>query len=191
MRSLEQSIRKNAIISGLMLGIYFLALTIFIFYFTTSLVTSIPVVVYGPMILGSVISLTLVIFFCLRLRKKIGGLWNFRQASTGIFIMFFFAALVIFVGRNLIFNGLIEPNARQKTEAVILRTGIDQLKESGASQARITAKIAEIKSQFYPKNGIPPAQIIIGQALNIVWLAVLALVAAAIFKKNPASSVVK
>jgi hypothetical protein len=86
--NVDKQLRKDAIIKGLMLGFTVLALSIFSFYFITALTKTMSFIVAGPYIFAVVLPITATALFCFSMRKKIGGYWTFRQAVTGIFLMF-------------------------------------------------------------------------------------------------------
>ncbi len=78
MENLDQQIRKKSFASGLVLGVITLVLAIFAFYFMTMMTTSFWLVVFSPVIFSILVPIAVVIFFCIDLRKKIGGYWVFK-----------------------------------------------------------------------------------------------------------------
>jgi len=185
MENLNQQIRKNAITSGLILGLITLVLGIFSFYFITGMTTSFAMIIGAPIIFSIIIPIVMVILFCIDMRKKIGGYWIFKQAVTGIFIMFLVAYAVQTVGMNFIFAKVIEPNMVQKTQDAMTNATTAMLEKTGADQATIDSKIADVQKQFDSQKNVSIAKTIEGIAISIILMFVVALIFAAIFKKDP------
>jgi len=183
MENLEQKIRKDSLISGLLLGVILLVLSIFSFYFITTMASGMMTLV-GPLLFSIIIPILLVIFFCIDVRKKIGGYWSFKQATTGIFIMLFAAYIVQTIGRDLIFGKLVEPQMVEKTQAAVMKSTTDMLEKSGASQESIDKKTADIQQQFQSQMNPTVGKIIQGYAITIIFIFVFALIFGAIFKKE-------
>ena len=109
MENLDKQIKKQSIYFGLVLGVISLALSILTFYLIISSTSSLIFIIAGPILLSFIIPIVLVVLLCLDFRKKIGGFWVFKQAVTGIFIMFFIAFAIQTIGKDLIFAKFIEP----------------------------------------------------------------------------------
>ena len=149
MEALQQKIRKHSINSGLLLGLAVFILSVSSFYFSTaSTVSSTWLIICVRALFGAIIPITLLVFFCLGVRKKIGGYWNYKQAAIGIFIMLFTAYALFFIGQNIIFAKVIEPDSVQKNEAAAIRISVDLLKKGGASQETIDTQIIGLKKQL-------------------------------------------
>jgi hypothetical protein len=184
METLEQKIRKASLNSGLILGLIFLVLGICTFYLITSL-TSMWAILVVPICFSIIIPIVLVVLFCMDIRKKIGGFWTFKQAATGIFIMFFAAYIVQSVGRDLIFAKFIEPNMVEKTQQATINATTAMLEKSGAEQSQIDTKIATIQKQFDDQKNITVGKQIQSIGISIIFIFVCALIFGAIFKKDP------
>src|ERR1700733_7050051 len=107
---LEQRIKGIFLKYGIALGFILLALGIFSYYLITRVTTSPVLFVAIPIFFSLFIPIFLTVFFCFNGRKKLGGYWTFKQATTGIFIMFLVAYLIQFIGKDIVFNKFIEPN---------------------------------------------------------------------------------
>jgi hypothetical protein len=182
METLEQKIRKNAVTSGLIFGAIFLVLGIFLFYFLTSMTTNFwMLTIVGPIGITFLIPLAISIWLCFDLRKKIGGYWNFRQATTGIFIMFFVSYLLSTVG-NLAFGTFIEPDQMSKMKTVYATATQDYMKKQGVDQEKIDKQIESMESKFEDNKAI--GKIAKGFGIAIIIDFVIALIFAAFFKKE-------
>jgi len=184
MDNLEQSIKKNFIRLGLWLGLGLLALNIFSFYFITEISKSPVMFVAAPLIYSFIVPIILVIVLCFYGRKKIGGYWSFKQATTGIFIMFLIAYVMLTVGRDFIFARLIEPHMIEKTEKAFLNASAIIRKQPGANQKQLDVTEADVKRNFEEQKNVTVGKVVQGIALSIIFIFVLALIFGALFKRD-------
>lgn len=183
METLEQKIRKAGAINGLIFGIIFLVLGIFLFYLVTSMTTNFWVItIVGPIGITFLIPIAVAIWLCFDLRKKIGGFWNFRQATTGIFIMFFVCYLVSTIG-NLGFSTLIEPEMTTKMKNVYTNATVQMMTKQGVEQEKIDKQVADMDSKFEDPRS--PGKMAKGLGISIILDFVFALIFAAFFKREP------
>ncbi|MBD1392331.1 DUF4199 domain-containing protein [Mucilaginibacter glaciei] len=180
----DQQIRKQALTKGLLLGIIMSVLSIFSFYYITSMVTSLLLITVGPFIISAVLPLVVAILFSFDLRKAIGGFWNFKQAVTGIFIMFFAAYLIQYLLVSLLFAKVIEPQMVEKTKTAMTTAVSGMLEKSNASQNDIDAKMEDIQKQFDAQKDPTVAKQFQSFAISILFVFVVALIFAAFFKKE-------
>ena len=146
--NVDRKLRIDAIIKGFILGLIMTAFSIFSFYFITALTEKMDLIVAGPYIFSIILPIVVTVLFALNMRKKIGGFWTFRQAVTGIFMMFLISYAIVSIGRDLIFGKLIEPNMAQKTEVVMIKVRSQALKSSGASDKEINNQLVELRKEF-------------------------------------------
>jgi len=184
MDDLQKVIRKNSLISGLYLGMVLLVLSIFSFYFITGLVSSQLLIIIVPIFLSVIFPILIVIFLIMNLRKKIGGYWDFKKAVRGIFIMFLLSYGIQFLGKDLIFAKLIEPNMALKTKEAMKSATISMLKKTGASQAQIDEKSSSIEKDFNNQHEVTIGNYIQSLGVTIIFIFVFALIFAALFKKD-------
>jgi hypothetical protein len=186
MSQLENTIRKAAAIRGIFLGLVLLAFSIASYYvliYTTQ--TALQVIITQVVIFSFVIPLIVALIFSFNLRKGVGGYWTFRQAVTGIFIMFVVNYAIQIIGKDLVFAKYIEPDMVQKSEIVMMNTTTESLKKSGKSQSEITQKKAEIQKQLDKEKNTTPIGFIQGYIFTVILLFIPALIFAALLKKNP------
>ena len=181
----DKQLRKDAIIKGIILGAIVLTLSIFSFYFITGLTKNMSLIVGGPYIFSVILPVTITTLFCMNMRKKIGGYWTFRQAVTGIFIMFLISYAILTIGRDLVFAKFIKPDMVQKTEAVMLNVRYQSLKMSGASDKEIKSQEDELRKEIELQKNPGVMPIVQNYMINMIMLFVLAIIFAAIFKKEP------
>src|SRR4051794_29071294 len=117
---ISRDLKKYSLRNGLILGLILLAFNIISFYLITTVLKS-PLGVIGvPYLFSIILPIPFAIVSCYNLRVLMGASWDFRIATSGIFIMFLTAYLVIFIGRDLIFAKAIEPQMNKKIENVLL-----------------------------------------------------------------------
>lgn len=181
--NVNKQLKINAVIKGVILGAVLLASSIFSYYLITALTKSSWLIITGPYLFSIIIPIIIIAFFCIDMRKKLGGYWGFKQSVTAIFIMFMVCYGILTIGRDLIFARLIEPDMAQKTQAVMLNVRAEQLKISGANQTEINKQLTELKKEFAVTPGA--FSIVQDYLTNIIFLFAIAVVFAAIFKKEP------
>lgn len=183
MENLDQAIKKNGATTGLILGAISLVLGILNFYYMTAIATSFWAMILGPIVISMIIPLVLAILFSKDLRKKIGGFWNFKQATTGLFIMFFVSYLVSFAG-NLVFTKVVEPNSIDKLKTAMVTATTNMMEKSGASQEKIDESIARTEKSFDDQKDQSAGKIFKGVAIAVIVCFVFALIFAAFLKKE-------
>ena len=175
-----ENLNKQAINNGVILGLLSLAVQIIIYYAFPSVIGSITFSI-GL----SLFSLALYIFFTLDLRKKIGGLWTFKDALKGIFVMSLIGNLISTVS-NFIFFKFIETGAYDKLAPIVEEQAIANLEKFGVTDQDAIDKgveqaLAQIKSVYQPD--LKSFFITLGTVVLVGFI--LSLIFAAIFKKNP------
>lgn len=185
MSQLENTIRRAAAIRGLFLGAILLTLSIISYYLLIYNTENASLILISPVIFSVVIPIIIVLIFCFNLRKQIGGYWTFRQAVTGIFIMFLVNYFIQVVGKDVVFAKFVEPDMIPKTEAAMMKGTEAMLKKTGASPAAIAQKKAEIQKKLDEQKDISIGAIIQGYVITLLLLFVLALIFAALLRKDP------
>ena len=180
--NIEQKIRNVFIRYGLVFGAIYLALDIISYYFITRFTTSAALFVAGPIIFRLLVPIVLTAFFCFNGRKKIGGYWTLKQATTGVFIMFLITFLMQLIGRDIIFNKYIEPDSILKTQIAALNARTKNLKDRGYNQKMIDQNLAEMKADLNPQKTNSTANDVLSMFISIIFVFVFALIFGALFK---------
>jgi hypothetical protein len=184
-KSIDSQIKRQGFEKGIGLGVIMLALGIFTFYFITSMTDSMWLIVFTPVITSIILPLFIAVFFSLNLRKAIGGFWDFKQAVTGIFIMFLTCYVLSSIGRDVLFAKLVEPQMTEKMATAIVNSTTKMLEKANTEQTVIDEKIADIEKKFDEQKSPTWGNIIQGIVISIIMIFVLSLIFAAIFKKDP------
>ena len=180
---ISRDLKKYSLIYGLFLGLILLSFNIISFYLIITIVKS-PIGVIGvPYLFSIILPIPCAIIVCYRLRAKMLVNWDFRIATSGIFIMFLVAYFTIFIGRDQIFARVIEPNMSGKIENVLLNVTPVALKKSGATDKQVADKQKEIRDQFAQQNNTTIGQQIQSHVISIIFIFILALIFGALFKK--------
>jgi hypothetical protein len=180
---ISKDLKKYSIINGLVLGAALLAFNIISFYLITTIIKS-PLGVIGvPYLLNLILPIPCAIIVVYKLRVQMKWEWNFRIATSGIFIMFLASYIVINIGRDLIFAHLVEPNMGQKIEQTLLEATPVALKKANATDKQIADKEKEISEQFKAQSKVTVGQQIESHVIYIILLFVVALVFGALFQK--------
>nr|WP_294949778.1 DUF4199 domain-containing protein [uncultured Mucilaginibacter sp.] len=180
----DKQLKKQSLNKGLVLGLIMGVLGILSFYFMTGMASSMLAIIAGPVVLSIIIPIVLAALFSGDLRKTIGGFWNFKQAVTGIFIMFFTAYVVSYLISSVLFAKLIEPNMVDKTEAAMVNVMTNMLEKTSADQAAIDKSLDDVHKKFEEQKNITVGKQIQSFAVGVIFVFVFALIFAAIYKKE-------
>ena len=180
---ISRDLKKHSLINGLILGLVLLSFNIISFYLITTVVKSPLGVIAVPYLFSIILPIPCAIILCYKLRLQMKWEWDFRIATSGIFIMFLAAYLIVFIGRDQIFARVIEPQMSTKIENVLLDATPVALKKSGATAQQIAEKQKLIKDQFETQNKVTVGQEIESQLISIIFIFVIALIFGALFKK--------
>lgn len=182
MDNIERRIKINGVKSGIILGVIITALGIISFYFITATPSAVMFVA-GPIIFAVFLPIFVVTFLCFKGRKDVGGYWTFKQATTGIFIMFLVAYALQYIGKGIIFDKFVEPNNAAKVETAAVNAKTANLKERGNDQKSIDKAIEELKKDFVqPTPTI--GSTIQGIIISVILIFVLAIIFGALFKRD-------
>lgn len=183
--TIEQTIKNLFLKYGVFLGVILLALSIFSYYFITRITTSPALFVAAPILFSLFIPIIITVLFCFNGRKQMGGYWTFKQATTGIFIMFLVAFLIQFIGRDLIFNKLIEPDSIVKTQMAAINAKALIARQKGEDQKSVEKDTAEMKKDFAAQQTTSVIGTITGFVISVLFVFLFALIFGSLFKKDP------
>ena len=130
-----------------------------------------------------VVAIALAIYFCIDMRKKVGGFWSFKEALGSIFLMFFVQALIV-LAFTIVFGKFIEPAYPEKMKEIASASAQQLMEGMGLDQDKIDDAMADsdvrFEKQFNP--GLTDVLITIGTTAIMYFIG--ALIFAAIFKKE-------
>jgi hypothetical protein len=185
MNDIEKKIKVTGAKQGLLLGVVIMILSIFYFYFVTEMARSAVLLAAGSVFFYLFLPVFIIVFLCFKLRAAIGGYWTFKQATTGIFIMFLSAYFIYLAGMNLVFYKFVEPDYLHKAQVAATNVQTRYMKEKGADQKSIDAKIAETTTEIKQQKDATFGDAVRSVLMYILFIFVFSLLFASLFKKNP------
>ena len=180
-KSLKE-IRQDALQNGLILGGVLLVLDI-LALFILARSQSILMVSISYLFGYLIIPLTAAIILIKRLRKKIGGFWNFRQATSGIFIMFLSAYLISSAG-SFVFIKYIHPQITLDAKNNFVNVLSGFLNRMNTEPEKIDDIAEKIEQQFEAIAHTSFSSVVSNLLSSIIILFITALIFAAIFKRE-------
>lgn len=179
----DKELKAEASKNGVALGIIVWVLSLVFSYVMLSSSSFWIVVLVMPTLISFVIPVTVSIFLSLDLRKKIGGYWDLRKATSGIFIMFL-VAFILNTGLQTFFVKVIEPNWSEKVITSVTIATEDMMVKQGVDESEINKKVTDLKKGFEQKNSISIGKTVQGYLINLLFLFVFAFFYGLIFKRN-------
>lgn len=128
------------------------------------------------------LTLAIIIYFVIRLRKDNGGYWSFKTALQHIFI-FFAVSIVISTFGSRVFNAAV-PQIQEEMINNSLNLTIESMESFGADDEAIDEAVANIEKERDKLGQITIGQTIRGMFVSFLLYFVFALILAAIFKKE-------
>lgn len=171
-------LKKIATINGFILGAINMAILLLVFYLVPNLIVS-----FVFMIIQVLFGLGLVIYFCLDMRKKMGGYWSFREALTGIFILLFKSAMIVFFF-TLIFGKFIDHSYPVKMKDIAIAKSTEMMGKWGVDQDEMDESVTELNVSLEKQFNPSIADICKSVCIMAIVYFIGALILAAIFKKE-------
>lgn len=178
-----ENLKPEAAKNGIGFGLIALILGVISSYVLVS-TTSLAMIFISPIVISIIIPIIIAIFFAKDLRKKIGGYWNLRQATSGMFIMFL-VSYVISVGGNFLFNKVIEKDMTSRIQTSVVNASLQLMKNQGASEEQVDKKESEMNAEFEKKTNGTFMQTVQGHLIGVIIIFVVSLIFGAAFRKDP------
>ena len=185
METLDREIRIKSVIRGLVLGVVAIISSIGAYYMITGLKPTAAIFIFLPTIISVLLPITIIVLLLFNLRKAIGGYWTFKQATSGIFVMFLTGFLLHTICYDWVFAKVIEPNMLQKTEVAAIAAKSFLMAGQHQSPKKIEQSIAETKKEFVQQKQITVGAILQGIIFYIIFIFIFSLIFASMFKKDP------
>jgi len=172
------NIKNEALKNGLIWGAVNIVLFLVVWYVAPGLMSS-----YWYAAITILIGIAFAVFFCIDMRKKVGGYWTFGQALWPIFVTFVLAMGLVFVF-NIVFGKYIDPSYPEKMKEMVLTKSEATMKSFGLSDEEIGKAMEKthenLEQQFTPSF----AQAVVGFGISAVMYFIGALIFALIFKRS-------
>lgn len=178
---INNDVKKKAIIYGLILGVISFILSILSLYLSKS-ATALMLSSVINVIVNYVVFLAIAVYFVLQLRKSIGGYWDFSTALKNIFIMFAVTATIGLIGIN-IFN-MVYPSLQFEAIENTQNLTIEMMEANNIPDEQIDTTLKMLDDQKEALGSLSIGQVLKGLAISLLLYFVLALIFAAIFKKE-------
>lgn len=178
----EAVVRKEGARSGISLGIIITVIAIIGLYVAVSL-SSFWMITVVPILISVLLPLIIVVFFVIALRKKVGGYWSFKQALVGTFVMFLVAHIISTVV-SLGFQTFVEPDIQERMIRNMSNATVEFMESQGVSDDQIDAATAGFDESLQKMNEGGIGTHIQGFFITLIVLFVIALIFAAIFKRE-------
>lgn len=174
-------LKRKAITYGVVLGIISIVLGLASLVITKN-GTSLYTTVFIAFALNFVVYIAFACYFILQLRKGIGGYWDFRTALRNTFIMLATSAVLATVG-TMVFN-VLYPAMQEESIRNMMNMSIEVMESAGLPDDQIDASIQQFEEELAAVGNLSIGQTIKGLAISLILYFVLALILAAIFKKE-------
>jgi hypothetical protein len=174
----EVNIRSLAIKNGLIWGAISVVVFLAMYYISVDMMAS-----YFGTTISLLISLGLAIFFCLDMRKQIGGYWSFKEALLNIFIMFLISVAISYAF-TILFGKYIEPGYPVAMKEKIMAKTESVFKSVGIDDSKLSEQMDELSENLDKQLNPTFAQAVRGFGITAIMYFIGALIFAAIFKKE-------
>ena len=178
----QREMQKKAALSGLLFGVILLCIGIPALYVIAQ-ASSMAVVIGSPVLLSFIVPILLAVFFCISLRKQVGGYWSFREATGGIFVLFITAYLLYSAGSH-VHTHYIDKKIAQEVKENVLNVTTTFASKQNIPAEELDEKIDEMKENMEEEKNPSTGKLIQSVLFSIIILFIGALLFAAIFKKE-------
>ena len=179
--NLEQNLKKKAITKGVILGVISAVLSIISLYFSATATS-----IYTSSIINFVVNygvfLAIAVVFVLQFRSAVGGYWSFSTALKNIFILLAVTATIGRLGISA-FNAAfpdLQVEAIENTQNLTIET----MEAANTPDEQIDTVLEMLDEQKEALGALSFGQVIKGLFVSLLLYFVLALILAAIFKKE-------
>ena len=129
-----------------------------------------------------VVGIGLAVYFCIDMRKQIGGYWSFKEALRGIFLMFIIQALIVYFFTILFAK--IEPTYVPTMKEITQKSAVAMLEKFGMDQDKIDEAVEKMEKDSEAQFNPDFFGILKGLGIVSVMYFIGALIFAAIFKRE-------
>lgn len=172
------NIKQEALKNGLIWGAVNIVIFLVTWYVMPQLMSSF---VYST--ITFLIGIALAIFFCLDMRKKVGGYWTFGEALWPIFVTFILGIAIVFVF-NILFGKYVDTSYPTTMKEIVLSKTESTLKSLGIEDSKLDEAMQKtsenLDKQFTPSF----TQAIRGFGIAAIMYFIGAVIFALIFKRT-------
>jgi hypothetical protein len=172
------NIKQEALKNGLIWGAVNVVIFLVTWYIMPSLMSS---YVYSFLTFG--IGIGLAVFFCIDMRKKVGGYWTFGEALWPIFVTFLLGMAVVYVF-NILFGKFIDTSYPEYMKELVLTKSEDTIKAFGLSDEEATKALESTRVSLDKQFSPTFSQAIVGFGISAIMYFIGAVIFALIFKRS-------
>ena len=178
LKSSPVNVKSLAVKNGLIWAAINIAIFLVIYYVKVDLMGS-----FAFTGIQMLVGIGLAVYFCIDMRKQIGGYWSFKEALSNIFIMFFVQALVVYFF-TVIFAKFIEPDYVVQMKEITQKSATAMLEKMGLEQEKIDEAVAKMESDSEKQFNPGLFDMLKSLAFISIMYFIGALIFAAIFKRE-------
>ncbi|WP_166334388.1 DUF4199 domain-containing protein [Sphingobacterium chungjuense] len=174
-------LKKQAAIYGVILGVISFVLGIITLIIGAN-ATGIMTVSFVSILLVYVVPLVITCLLAVRLRRQAGGYWDFRTALSHIFIVLAVSVVLSTVGSKIVSR--VMPALEERAIDNMMNLSIESLESMGFPDEQIDSTVEQLEVQKEGLYTFSFANLIQALAVSLIMYFILALILAAIFKKE-------
>ena len=178
LKSSPVNVKSLAVKNGLIWAAINIAIFLVIYYVKVDLMGS-----FAFTGIQMLVGIGLAVYFCIDMRKQIGGYWSFKEALSNIFIMFFVQALVVYFF-TVIFAKFIEPDYVVQMKEITQKSATAMLEKMGLEQEKIDEAVAKMEGDSEKQFNPGLVDMLKSLAFISIMYFIGALIFAAIFKRE-------
>lgn len=172
------NIKTEALKNGLIWGAINIVLFLVTWYVAPDLMSS-----YWYAGISILIGIALAIFFCIDMRKKVGGYWTFGEALWPIFVTFVLAMGVVFVF-NILFGKYIDTTYPETMKEMVMTKSEATMKSFGLSGEEAAKALEKTRGNLNQQFTPTFSQAVMGFGISAIMYFIGAVIFALIFKRN-------
>lgn len=175
------NLKKQAVIYGVILGIISFILAIVTLVIGAN-ASGIMTVSFVSILLVYVVPLVITCLLAVRLRRAVGGYWDFRTALSHIFIMLAVSVVLSTIASKIVSN--VMPSLEERAIDNMMNNSIESLESMGISDEQIDATVEQLELQKEGLYNFSLSNLIQALAVSLIMYFILSLILAAIFKRE-------
>lgn len=175
----KKTLNQLAATNGLIIAIITLVLSLVIHFIDPLL----PYTSFMVQILSFIIFIGLLVYAGTSIRKELGGYWTFGDAFKSFLVMALILTAVTTV-YNIVLMTVIDPELPAKAATAIEESQRSMMAKMGVSEEQIDEALAK-SGNMEERLRITPKNVVTSFGVGLAIYGVIALIMAAILKKNP------
>ena len=181
----NSTLRLSGIKYGLLLGILLLVISIAAVYYTAYINTSVVALVIALFLTKYPLQILFGLGFAVLLKRSIGNYWSLKQATTGIFFMFYTALVIAYFGFNVVFVHLLHPAAVLEANKHTVQSFRQAQQHNGVPPSEINKRATELQRNLNAGMHITVGNVVTYLLLGVVFAFIAAFIFGVLLKREP------